>query len=284
MVKKSALFFTSLLVALAFNTSVVLAQDEEAAPKISISFADDAEETPAETAPAPQPTAAPAGDEAAGTTEGAKPQIQFTDEEELWVLYGWLLVYNNQLDLLEFSDREKLAFRVGVQAGLSGRVIADWEEKRPEVAQLIEQRMAPVVERARRELKVRAVNMFAELAKQENVKKSPTGLFYEIVSEGTGKFPTEGSPVLVEYNATLVDGTVFDTTEGRGPVPVALDDNVPAGFKEGIMNIREGGIIKLWVPSSLGFGSEERPGIPPDSALMFEITLHEIGTVNEDAQ
>ena len=282
MVKKSALFFTSLLLTLAFSATAVFAQDEEAAPKISISFADEAEEAPASTTPAAQPAPAPAGSTAEASTEGEQAPVKFTEEEELWVLYGWLLVYNNQLDLLEFSDREKLAFRVGVQAGLSGRVIADWEEKRPEVAQLIEQRMAPVVERARRELKVRAVNMFAELAKEENVKKSPTGLFYEIVSEGTGKFPTEGSPVLVEYNATLVDGTPFDSTQGR-TVPVVLDDTVPAGFKEGVMNIREGGIIKLWVPSSLGFGSEERPGVPPDSALLFEITLHEIGTLNEDA-
>jgi FKBP-type peptidyl-prolyl cis-trans isomerase len=76
--------------------------------------------------------------------------------------------------------------------------------------------------------------------------------------------------------ATLVDGTVFESTEDRGgPIPIILADMAP-GVREGLQNVREGGIIKLWVPASLGFGSEEKPGIPADSALLFEFTLHEI--------
>ncbi|NET40116.1 MAG: FKBP-type peptidyl-prolyl cis-trans isomerase FkpA, partial [Cyanothece sp. SIO1E1] len=63
---------------------------------------------------------------------------------------------------------------------------------------------------------------------------------------------------------------------------IVLANMVP-GVKEGLTYIREGGIIKLWVPASLGFGSEEKPGIPADSALLFEFTLHEIGTA-EPAQ
>ena len=72
MLKKSTSAFTSLLLVLALNVSPSLfAQDEEAAPKISISFANEAE-TPAPVTPAPAP-AAPATD-----AEVKKPVPQMT--------------------------------------------------------------------------------------------------------------------------------------------------------------------------------------------------------------
>ena len=156
------------------------------------------------------------------------------------------------------------------------RIIDGWEDRMPEVTALMDERWAPVYERMQRERKAQTVELFASLAKEENIKKTSTGLFYELVSEGTGKFPTSESTVAVEFVATLVDETVFETTEGRGgPIPITLANMVP-GVREGLQYVREGGIVKLWVPASLGFGSEERPGIPADSALLFEFTLHEV--------
>ena len=253
---------------------MAFAQDE-AAPKISISFADEEEDKPAEVTPAPQPATtnppAPAGGEAASGT-------QYSEEEILFAIYGWFLVHRSQVDLIEVSKEERLAFLSGVNTALNQKEIPGWEEHMPSVTALMDQRWAPVYERLQRERKAKTVELFAELAKQETVKKSATGLFYEIVSEGTGKFPTEDSAVSVEFVAKLVDGSVFESTEGRGgPIPIVLANMVP-GVREGLQYVREGGIIKLWVPASLGFGSEEKPGIPADSALLFEFTLHEIGT------
>ena len=274
MVKKSALFLTSLMLALAFGTASTAFAQEEAAPKISISFADDAEEKPAEAAPAaPAATTAPAQPAASGTGDAS----QYSEEEILFAIYGWFLVHRNQVDMIDISQKERLAFLSGVNTALGKKEIPGWQEHMPSVTALMDQRWAPVYERLQRERKAQTVELFANLAKQENIKKSATGLFYEIVSEGTGKFPTEDSAVSVEFVAKLVDGSVFETTESRGgPIPIVLANMVP-GVKEGLQYVREGGIINLWVPASLGFGSEEQPGIPADSALLFEFTLHEIG-------
>jgi FKBP-type peptidyl-prolyl cis-trans isomerase len=270
MLKKSTSAFTSLLLVLALNVSPSLfAQDEEAAPKISISFADEAE-TPAPVTPAPAP-AAPATD-----AEVKKPVPQMTPEEELFLIYGWFLFHRSQVDLLDLTKEEKLALLRGAAVAIDRRIIDGWEDRMPEVTALMDERWAPVYERMQRERKAQTVELFASLAKEENIKKTSTGLFYELVSEGTGKFPTSESTVAVEFVATLVDETVFETTEGRGgPIPITLANMVP-GVREGLQYVREGGIVKLWVPASLGFGSEERPGIPADSALLFEFTLHEV--------
>lgn len=274
MLKKTTPAFVSLLLALALNMTPALpAQDEDAAPKISISFADE-DEAAVPTNPAAEPSAPVAGSPSGDGEK--KPAPQMTPEEELFLIYGWFLFHRSQVDLLELTKEEKLALLRGAAVAIDRRIIDGWEDRMPEVTALMDERWAPVYERMQRERKAQTVELFAELAKQENIKKTSTGLFYELVSEGTGKFPTSESSVAVEFVATLVDGTVFETTEGRGgPIPISLANMVP-GVREGLQYVREGGIIKLWVPASLGFGSEERPGIPADSALLFEFTLHEV--------
>ena len=150
----------------------------------------------------------------------------------------------------------------------------------PEVRKLMDERWQPVFEQLQRERKAQTVELFADLANREEVVKTPSGLFYELVSEGTGKFATDNDVVNAEFTARLIDDTVFETTEGRGPIPLVLANMVP-GVREGLKYVREGGIIKLWVPSELGFGSEETQGIPADSALLFEFTVHEVAPVPE---
>jgi FKBP-type peptidyl-prolyl cis-trans isomerase FkpA len=276
MVPKPTFFLVSLTLAVGPAT---FSQDEAAAPKISISFADEEEKAPDAPAAA---TAKPA--QAAPTKEGEKPVEQMSAEEELFLLYGWYLFNSSNIDLVGLTKGEKLALLRGASVALESRVINEWEQKWPDVLELMEKRWAPVRERMDRERKALTVQTFAELAKKENIKKTSTGLFYELVSEGTGKFPTPDSTVTVEYVATLIDGTVFDSSRSRGPTPIHLPEMV-AGVREGLQYVREGGIIKMWVPASLGFGSEERTNIPADSALLFQFTIHEIlDTAPQDAQ
>jgi FKBP-type peptidyl-prolyl cis-trans isomerase FkpA len=188
-------------------------------------------------------------------------------------------VHKNNVDLIEISNKEKLAFLTGVNTALNKKEIPGWEDQLSAMAALMEERWAPVKERLDQERKTATIEFFADLAKKENVKKTSTGLFYELISEGTGKFPPNADSVVsAEYSAYLIDGSVIDSTANKGdggPVPVILANMVP-GVREGLQYVREGGIIHLWVPASLGFGNDPGNGIPPDSALMFEFTVHEI--------
>jgi FKBP-type peptidyl-prolyl cis-trans isomerase FkpA len=105
-----------------------------------------------------------------------------------------------------------------------------------------------------------------------NAQSTSSGLYYVIDKQGTGPKPTINSAVSVGYKGYLVDGSVFDETPKNQPATFKLS-NVIKGWQEGIQLFNEGGTGLLLIPSSLGYGSNDRPGIPPNSVLIFEIDL-----------
>ena len=83
--------------------------------------------------------------------------------------------------------------------------------------------------------------------------------------------------VYVHYTGTLIDGTVFDQTlEENDAVAIPLS-NVIRGWQEGLPLVGEGGHIKLYVPSELGYGSQGNPVIKPNSALVFDVKVEKVG-------
>ena len=101
----------------------------------------------------------------------------------------------------------------------------------------------------------------------------PSGLQYKILSPGFGEYPTEFDTVEVNYKGTFIDGTEFDASEkSGGSVSFPLNGVIP-GWTEGITYINEGGKIMLYIPSDLAYGDQGRPGIDPNSTLIFEVEL-----------
>jgi FKBP-type peptidyl-prolyl cis-trans isomerase len=96
-----------------------------------------------------------------------------------------------------------------------------------------------------------------------------SGLFYIIHNAGDNRKPNIGSQVTVAYKGYFLDGVVFDQSE---LVDFRLG-NVIKGWQEGIPLIGEGGSITLLVPSALAYGSRQQSDIPPNSVLIFDITL-----------
>lgn len=111
-------------------------------------------------------------------------------------------------------------------------------------------------------------------------EKTPDGLYVVIETPGTGKQPSKGSNVKVNYTGMLLDGTKFDSSldPGRQPLEFVIGTGqVIKGWDEGIPHFKEGGKGKLIVPSNLGYG-EQGAGdkIPPNSPLVFDIQLLEV--------
>ena len=123
--------------------------------------------------------------------------------------------------------------------------------------------------------KSEAAEFFANLDAQEGVKKTASGLYYEMLVEGTGKSPVATDRVKVNYKGTLIDGRQFDANDNAD----FMVNRVVPGFSEGLQLLKEGGKIKLYIPSALGYGdSPARPGsvIEPGDALVFELDLLEV--------
>ena len=110
----------------------------------------------------------------------------------------------------------------------------------------------------------------------QQMTTTQSGLQLQVLEEGTGPQPTTSDIVLVHYTGKLEDGTVFDTTEGKQPVPFPVTGVIP-GFTEGLQLMKKGGTYRLKIPSELAYGAKGAGGvIPPNANLDFEIELIDI--------
>lgn len=117
----------------------------------------------------------------------------------------------------------------------------------------------------------------SNLEKQDHVHKQESGLYYEILQEGSGAYPSLESWVLVHYTGQLTNGKVFDSSVQRGePIRFDLNGVIP-GFQEGLQLINKGGKIRLYIPAALAYGNIEQPGIPAGSLLIFDVELLDFG-------
>lgn len=113
--------------------------------------------------------------------------------------------------------------------------------------------------------------------KKAGVQETESGLQYKIVEPGNDVKPSASDTVWVKYKGTHIDGTVFDETpEGAEPVSFPLN-SVVAGWTEGLQLVGEGGHIELYVPASLAYGEQGRPGIEPNSTLIFDVVVEKVG-------
>ncbi|GMT45121.1 MAG: hypothetical protein IEMM0006_0953 [bacterium] len=97
-----------------------------------------------------------------------------------------------------------------------------------------------------------------------------SGLYYVILKSGNANHPTLSSTLNTDYKGYFLNGKIFD--QGTG-VPFPLS-RVIKGWQEGLQLIGEGGKIKLIVPSALAYGNTQSGSIPPNSVLVFDITLN----------
>jgi FKBP-type peptidyl-prolyl cis-trans isomerase FkpA len=100
--------------------------------------------------------------------------------------------------------------------------------------------------------------------------QDPSGVYYIISEAGGTAKPILSSTVTVSYDGRLLDGHRFD----KGEFYSSKLSLLIKGWQIGIPIIGEGGKIKLFIPSSLAYGSASRPGIPANSVLVFDVSLH----------
>ena len=100
--------------------------------------------------------------------------------------------------------------------------------------------------------------------------KTPSGLGYSLLRPSDGPKPAATDMVLVSYIGYLAEnGQAFDQSQQA----VFEAGAVIPGFSEGLMLLPKGGVIRLCVPASLGYGAQGSGPIPPDAALVFQVEL-----------
>lgn len=161
----------------------------------------------------------------------------------------------------------------GVPSQLSDSVLAavDGKFKKELSAKRLEMRLKQDEE------SLKAANDFLEKNKaKEGVRVTPSGLQYEVLTEGAGRKPTLQDKVKVHYHGTLADGRVFDSTEGKEPVTFAVKGMIP-GWVEALQLMPAGSKYKFVVPPDLGYGKRGAgPAIGPNAVLVFDIEVIEV--------
>ena len=100
------------------------------------------------------------------------------------------------------------------------------------------------------------------------------GLKYIITKEGTGDHPVPSDKVNVDYEGRLLaNDKVFDKNEDIVFTLSSLID----GWEILMPYVKEGGSITMFIPSKYGYGTSGAGStIPPNSTLIFEVTLNRI--------
>ena len=123
----------------------------------------------------------------------------------------------------------------------------------------------------------------AEVAQRDGIVETGSGLLYSVEEEGTGESPQNPTDVVVvNYVGKLADGTVFDqSTDGTGMLGLS---QVAEGFREGVEDMKVGGKRTLYIPPALAYGQQGLGPIPPNAALVFEVELLDVMTLQEASQ
>ena len=99
----------------------------------------------------------------------------------------------------------------------------------------------------------------------------------DTVAAGSGPAITELDGVIIEYTGRTENGTVFDTTDGRGPAAFLVAQVVP-GFREALTHMQQGGRYKILIPGRLAYGPNPPPGSPlgPNEDLSFDVHVVQV--------
>ncbi|MDX2195996.1 MAG: FKBP-type peptidyl-prolyl cis-trans isomerase [Cytophagales bacterium] len=122
--------------------------------------------------------------------------------------------------------------------------------------------------------------LITDYLQQNGIKatKTNSGLYYIITKPGKGKNATSGDNIFVNYKGSLLNGSVFDSSEGKDPLNFKLGTGmVIPGWDEGLSYFNQGSKGKLYIPSPIGYGPMPMgEKIPANSVLVFDVEMVKI--------
>ncbi|MBQ7508518.1 MAG: FKBP-type peptidyl-prolyl cis-trans isomerase [Spirochaetales bacterium] len=239
----------------------------------------------AETAPAAEPEAQPEAAPAAMPAvrvPGADEKVPQTLAEKFSYVFGVFCCVNygdenaqNYFDMykaLRYSEMDTEFGKLGIADTINDSFLYTIEDMN---AILIEYDDYWAAKLAADNLAA-AESFLAENAKKEGVKTTESGLQYLVVKEGTGERPTMADSVELNYELTLLNGEVLDSSYDRGQRATFPMSGVIAGFAEGVTLMPLGSHYIFYIHPKLGYGEGDLNGSGGNQLLMFEVETYSI--------
>ncbi len=213
-----------------------------------------------------------------GCQAGKKGNVSLTNKNDsASYALGVLIGENNKEQMKSAPGVDQLNKDILIDAfakALKGEEVA----MKVEDANQFIQKFFTEIAAAEAEKNLKAGQEFLEANKSKaGVVTLPSGLQYEIITEGKGPKPTAEDQVKCHYTGTLIDGTEFDSSVKRGEPATFGVSNVIKGWSEALQLMPVGSKWKLYIPADLAYGERGAGGdIKPNSVLIFEVELLEI--------
>jgi peptidylprolyl isomerase len=106
-----------------------------------------------------------------------------------------------------------------------------------------------------------------------------TGIYYQVLKEGTGVKPIIGNKVNVAYEGWMYNTTTsfdkndnYDFTVGN--------TSILNGWNIAIQYMPVGAKWRIYIPYNQGYGTSAKSNIPAYSTLVFDLYLRKINSVN----
>lgn len=206
------------------------------------------------------------------TPTTATPVVLKTPEDSLSYAIG--ILDGNFFKTQGVTSINPTSLAMGFRDAMQGKSIFTPEQAdqvlRGEMQKMMRKKIQPNID---------ACNDFlTQNAKREGVKKTASGLQYEVITEGSGERPADTSVVKVHYEGFLLNATKpFDSSRERGAPAEFPLNGVIRGWTEGVQLMTVGSHYKFYIPYQLGYG-EQGSGetIPGGSLLIFDVELIEI--------
>ncbi len=117
------------------------------------------------------------------------------------------------------------------------------------------------------QLKGTKLNGFTPVAKVDTLQKIDQ-------KAGNGAEVKSNSTLIVHYTGALAaTGIIFESSLDSGQPATFPLNQVIKGWQEGLVGMKVGGQRRLLIPATQAYGATERPGIPANSDLVFDVTL-----------
>jgi FKBP-type peptidyl-prolyl cis-trans isomerase len=198
-------------------------------------------------------------------------ELTTTDQR---VSYSLGVLMASQL-VADFENLDQDAFTTGFEAAYLGRKTQISAIDATNEVQQYQQQRADTIAAANL---AESEAFLAQMAQQEGVESTLSGLQYKVIKAGAGNSPGATDQVTVHYRGTLMSGEEFDSSHGRGePASFSLNGVIP-GWTEGLQLMQKGAVYEFYIHPDLAYGTRGAGDmIGPNKALIFEVELIKVG-------
>jgi len=171
---------------------------------------------------------------------------------------------------IKLADKQLQILVQGLKDGMAGQAKLSNADATAALREYQQQAWKKLGEKNLKEAK----EFLAKNKTRPGVKEFPSGLQYQVLKEGSGESPSADDTVVVNYQGSLLDGTIFDDSARRGRPARFVVKRVIKGWQEALTHMKPGDKWRIFIPPQLAYGERgRRPLIGPNALLVFEVEL-----------